>query len=347
MTTYRNFLLVLALLTAVGMQAQTTAGLVKQGWYADPEIHYFQHQYWVYPTSSDDTPRPEHPGDFTPAQQARRAEPGARKVYLPQTYLDAFSSPNLVHWTRHPHVLDVKNVSWAAYAVWAPTITEANGRYYLIFSANDIQKNDHAPGGLGLAVSDSPAGPFKDALGHPLIGEFHNGAQPIDPMIYRDDDGRLYLYYGGQGHCNVTGLAPDLTHTVPLPDGTLSKEITPAEYVEGPFMLKRNGTYYFMWSEGDWETSTYGVAYARSNSPTGPFIRAGKILQADAKVANGPGHHSVLRIPGTDDYLIAYHRHPLNNKEPNQRELAIDRLSFDSEGNIRPVQMTPNGLVRK
>jgi len=212
-----------------------------------------------------------------------------------------------------------------------------------LFAANDIQKNDTFLGGIGVAVSDRPEGPFLDALGKPLIGEFHNGAQPIDPFVFKDDDGSIYLYYGGQGHCNVARLSPDLKRVLPMKDGSLYKEITPEHYVEGPFVIKRKGVYYFMWSEGSWENATYGVAYAKSTSPTGPFVRAGKILQTDPAIANGPGHHSVVQIPGTDDWYIVYHRHPLGTNGANQRVMAIDRLIFDKDGNIEPVKMTKDG----
>ena len=104
-------------------------------------------------------------------------------------------------------------------------------------TANDIQ-SDQEEGGIGVAVSDRPEGPFADAIGKPLIDRFHNGAQPIDPFVFRDDDGQHYLYYGGWRHCNVVRLASDLRSIVPFPDGEMFKEITPASYVEGPFVFR-------------------------------------------------------------------------------------------------------------
>ena len=154
----------------------------------------------------------------------------------------------------------------------------------------------------------------------------------------------IYLYYGGQGHCNVARLSADLTRVVPMENGTEFKEITPKDYVEGPFVMKRKGTYYFMWSEGDWGDASYGVAYAMCKSPTGPWTRVGKILSTDAKVANGPGHHSVLHVPGTDEWFMVYHRHPLGTTGPNERVMAIDRMEFAADGTIRPVVMTPDGV---
>ena len=123
----------------------------------------------------------------------------------------------------------------------------ANDRYYLFFGGNDIQNNSEI-GGIGVAVADNPAGPFKDVLGKPLIDKIVNGAQPIDQFVFRDDDGTYYMYYGGWGHCNIVKLSPDLLGVVPFDDGTVYKEVTPQDYVEGPFMLKRNGKYYFMLS---------------------------------------------------------------------------------------------------
>ncbi len=341
----RSLPLALALLTLLAPTAlsQATANLAKQGWYADPEVHLFDGQYWIYPTSSSPEPDSQVGRTFNPKQAKLRKGQVVHPVYLLHTSMDAFSSPDLIHWTRHPDILDIKNVPWAAYALWAPSAIHLNGKFYFFFAANDIQEHDTFPGGIGEAVSNSPDGPFLDAIGKPLVGEYHNGAQPIDPMVFKDDDGSIYLYYGGHAHCNVARLAPDLSHVIPLPDGTTYKEITPKNYVEGPFMLKRKGVYYFMWSEGDWGDSSYGVAYARSSSPTGPFVRAGKILSTDPSVANGPGHHSVLNIPGTDDWYIVYHRHPLGTTGPNERVMAIDRMHFNANGDIEPVKLTADG----
>lgn len=335
-----------ALVAALLMLAATPAAAqnpVVPGWYADPEIRVFGDEYWLYPTAS----APEvtdPPAVFTPSQRAQRANPDIWAPFLKQTFLDAFSSPDLVHWTKHPRVLGVEDVSWAAYAVWAPSAIRRNGRYYLFFGANDIKTGDQ-PGGIGVAVADRPEGPFRDAIGRPLIGAIHNGAQPIDQMVFEDDDGRTWLFYGGWGHCNVAMLSDDLTSVVPFEDGTTFREITPEGYVEGPFMLKRNGLYYLMWSEGDWTTPEYRVAYAVASSPVGPFRREGLILQQDAAIARGAGHHSVVNIPGTDDWYIAYHRRPLNETDGNHRELAIDRLVFDAHGKIEPVVMTNEGVA--
>jgi hypothetical protein len=282
------------------------------GWYADPDVAVYDNQYWVFPTSS--------------------------RPYEQQTYLDAFSSPDLVNWTRHPNVLTVANVSWAHKAVWAPAPVARNGRYYLYFAANDIQSNAEL-GGIGVAVADRPEGPYVDAIGRPLIGQFVNGAQPIDQDVFIDSDGRAYLYYGGWGHSNVVRLNDDMVSLGTLDDGTTYKEITPQNYVEGPQMFKRNGKYYLMWSEGGWTGPDYAVSYAMSDAPTGPFTRIGRVLSQDSAVARGSGHNSVLNIPGTDTWYIFYHRRPLDLTDANQRQVSYDRMYFNADGTIRPVTM--------
>ncbi|USN98317.1 MAG: family 78 glycoside hydrolase catalytic domain [Phycisphaeraceae bacterium] len=287
------------------------------GWYADPEVTVFDDTVWIYPTTS--------------------------APYDEQTSFDAFSSTDLATWTRHPRVLEAKYVPWATRAMWAPSVVHKGDRYYFFFGANDIQ-NDDELGGIGVAISDSPAGPFVDTLRHPLVDAFHNGAQPIDQFVFQDPSGRDYLIYGGWRHCNIARLNDDYTGFVPFDDGTTFKEITPEGYVEGPFMFVRDGKYYFMWSEGGWTGPDYAVAYAIADSPLGPFQRVGQILHQDPAVATGAGHHSVLKIPGTDDHAIVYHRRPLLETDRNHRVVCIDKMTFDAEGRINPVKITFEGI---
>jgi hypothetical protein len=312
------------------------------GWYADPEIHIFAGRYWIYPTLSDE-PGATEPAGLNAAQTSMRRASGIRPAFLNQTRMDAFSSTDLVHWTRHPAILDISRVAWAGYALWAPSAIALDGRYYLFFSANDIKK-DGQPGGIGLAVADRPEGPFTDALGKPLIGVIRNGAQPIDPFCFRDDDGQHYLFYGGWGHCNVVRLSNDLRTVIPHTDGTTYKELTPPGYVEGSFMIRRNGRYYLMWSEGEWTGSDYRVAYATGDSALGPFTPRGIIMQQDFTVARGAGHHSLLQLPDSDDWIIAYHRRPLGTDKGDERVLALERLYFEVDGSIRPVKLTKDGV---
>ena len=286
------------------------------GWYADPEGIVFDHTCWIYPTWS--------------------------QPYGEQLFMDAFSSTDLVHWTRHRKVISQEDIPWLRQALWAPSVVEKDGTYYLFFGGNDM--HEKGEGGIGVAVSDNPAGPFKDALGRPLIDEVVNGAQPIDQYVFLDDDGTYYMYYGGWRHCNMVKLGDDLMSLVPFEDGQVYKEITPEGYVEGPFMLKRDGIYYFMWSEGGWTGPDYHVAYAMADNPFGPFERIGTILESDPAVATGAGHHSVIKGTGKDEYYIIYHRHPLGARDGNNRVVCIERLYFDENGHILPVKISFEGV---
>jgi beta-xylosidase len=297
------------------------------GWYADPEGVILDKQFWVFPTFS--------------------------AKYRQQVFLDAFSSKDLVTWKKHEHIIDTTIIKWAYMAMWAPSIVKKDKKYYLFFSANDIQskarngKEDDHNGGIGIAVANKPEGPYKDHLGKPLINQFYNNAQPIDQFVFQDKDKQFYIIYGGWGRCNIGKLNEDFTALVPFPDGNLVKEITPKNYVEGPTMFIRNGKYYLMWSEGGWTNGTYKVAYGVSDSVFGPFERISTVLEADESMATGAGHHSVINIPNTDEWYMVYHRRPIPNLDRDHRVVCIDRMFFDKDGKIENVKMTFEGVKRK
>ena len=324
---------------------KTSGNPIFPGWYADPEARIFGNTYWVYPTYSDDYDKPDRSTHISDEQKSLQKNT-INQQYLKQTFLNAFSSTDLINWQKHSHVLDFKDVKWAAYSIWAPSITEKNGKYYLFFGANDIQNNNQQ-GGIGVAVADKPGGPFIDHIGKPLIDKFYNNAQPIDQFVFEDADGQYYLIYGGWKHCNIGKLNDDFTGFKPFADGNIFKSITPENYVEGAFMILRKGKYYLMWSEGDWVGPEYSVAYAMADSPLGPFKRIAKILQQDPKIATGAGHHSVINIPKTDDWYIFYHRRPLTTKDGNHRETCIERMYFSENGLIKPVKITNHGVKKR
>ncbi|MFI1044261.1 family 43 glycosylhydrolase [Streptomyces griseoruber] len=248
------------------------------------------------------------------------------------TQFKAYSSTDLVHWTDHGVILDLgPDVSWADSRAWAPTIAEKDGKYYFYFCAD---------ANIGVAVSDSPTGPFKDALGAPLLKAGQLSGQMIDPAVFTDDDGQSYLYWGN-GHAYVAPLNADMTSI----DTAQIKDITPSGYNEGSFVVKRKGTYYFMWSENDTRDENYRVAYATGPSPTGPWTKRGVILEKDASQGIlGTGHHSVVQVPGTDDWYIAYHRFAIPGGDGTHRETTIDRMEFDADGLIEKVVPTLTGI---
>lgn len=285
---------------------------IVKGYYADPEARFYEGRYYIYVTKS-----------FT--------------SYGEQLNIDAFSSVDLVHWEKHPNIIDMSGYPYIHRAVWAPTIIEKNGKYYLIFASNDIQSNDEI-GGLEIAVSDSPIGPFVNHIGKTLVDRFIHYAQPIDAHLFKDDDGTIYLYYGGWQHCNAAVMNEEMNGFVPFEDGSLFKPVTPEHYVEGPCMLKRNGMYHFMWSEGDWVNGTYHVCTSCSTNPL-EINPKGKTILESSDIAEGPGHHGYIRIEETDEWRIVYHRRIIGDREAGHRVLCMDRLEFDGN-EIKPVVMT-------
>jgi GH43 family beta-xylosidase len=290
---------------------KTTVNPVIPGLFADPHIANFGGRYYLYPTTDG-------------------------YASWSGTYYKAFSSTDLVNWTDHGVILDHgPDVSWADNSAWAPAVAAKNGQYYLYFSGGLASGNTAKQ--LGVAVSSSPTGPFRDALGRPLVtsGQF-SGGQAIDPMVFTDDNGQSYLYWG-QGVARVVPLNADMVSF----NAAQVRTITPSGYNEAPFVFKRNGTYYFMWSENDTRSEDYRVAYATGSSPLGPWTRRGIVLQKrlDAGI-RGPGHHSVVQAPGTDTWYVAYHRFAVPAGNGTNRETAIDRMRFNADGTIQPIVPT-------
>ena len=241
------------------------------------------------------------------------------------TTFKVWSSTDLATWTEHSTILDLADVSWAHTNAWAPSIEYANGKYYFYFCA---------AGNIGVATSDSPLGPFKDS-GAPLIARAdYNNAQQIDPAVFTDDDGQSYLYWG-----NGTAYVAPLNSNMTSIDVAKRKTISGLnDFREGLFMNKRKGTYYLSYSVDDTGSENYHVAYATATSPFGPFTAKGAILSKDPALGIlATGHSSIIRVPGTDDWYIAYHRFAIPGGNGFHRETTIDRLYFDAAGAITPV----------
>ena len=228
---------------------------------------------------------------------------------------------------------------------WAPCIRKVGNFYYLYYSL-DSQ--------IYAAKSASPFGPFENMLPNdaPFIKDkqyFSPTIHSIDADLFIDDDGRAYLYWGSgwnfkNGLCAAAELNPDMCSFKTAP-----KNITPEGYFEGPHILKRNGKYYLMYSDGVYTDNTYCLKYSVSDSPLGPFVygKNNPILITDkSKNIYGPGHHYTAKIG--DKYYIIYHKleYPRINekRDGTYRQICIDELVFDSEGNIEKVVPTHRGV---
>ncbi|WP_205704187.1 family 43 glycosylhydrolase [Hymenobacter sp. UV11] len=269
---------------------------------ADPHLAAFGNTFYLYPTTDG-------------------IEGWGAKSFT------AWSSKDLVTWKNEGVILDLpRDLTWANRNAWAPAMATKNGKYYFYYSAAQS---------VGVAVGPTPLGPFKDPLGKPLVAKDAYHGQAIDPMVLVDDDGSAYLYWG-QGQCHVVKLNPDLTSY----DPAAVVEFKPVGYNEGPFVFKRQGKYYLMWSEYDTRDPRYSVAYATARSPLGPWVKAsGPPVLHGRGVVQGAGHHSVAQVPGTNQWAIAYHRFRIPGGTGYNRETCLSPMRFDAQGNILPVNV--------
>ena len=279
---------------------------ISKTYHADPEARIHGEKYYIYATKS--------------------------RAYFQQKNIDLYVSEDGKIWKEQKDIVDMSTFPYVKKAVWAPSVIEKDGKYYLVFACNDIQNNNE-DGGLEIAVSDCPEGPFKNHIGTHLISEFINGAQPIDAHFFKDDNGKIYLFYGGWGHCNICLMNDDMKGFSNI------KEITPSGYTEAPCMFKKDGKYYFMYSSGNWTNSTYKVIYGISSYPFEKVIPRGEILSGDENIANGPGHNGYIRDKDGKYYCV-YHRRPLGKHNKHARILAIDEMRFNENGDILPIKMT-------
>ena len=305
------------------------------GFHADPEILYSNKtgKYYIYSTT-----------DGKPGW-------GGYKYYV-------YSSADLTEWKNEGVALDAKSdqIAWANGNLWAPAAIEVkqkNGsyKYYLYFSA---RPNDNGRKQMGVAVSDSPTGPFVD-LGQPLLAKNHPGCngQLIDVDVFMDPVSKKPYLYWGNSFMAGAELEPSMTKikdetvTVMTPKGGSLRDYA---YREAPYVFYRNGLYYFMWSVDDTGAANYHVAYGTSKSQLGPIEVAKDpivLIQDPQHEIYGTAHNSVIQKPGTDEWYIVYHR--INKDyihfQPGvHREVCIDKMEFNADGTIKRVVPTHGGI---
>ncbi|KAM0716789.1 hypothetical protein Q7P37_008234 [Cladosporium fusiforme] len=292
------------------------------GLYADPNIASFNGKYYIYATT-----------DGFPGW-------GGNQFFI-------WSSDNLVDWERSEKPFLTLNgtdgtVPWAVGNAWAPTIAEKDGKYYFYFSGHNPTYDAKT---IGVAVADNPEGPFTAETTAMITNtEEITTGQAIDPDVFLDPkSGKHYFYWGNGLPPLVAELSEDMTSLVP----NTTQEISGLEdFREGLFMVYREPYYHLTYSIDDTGSENYRVGYATADSPTGPFTYWGVILSKDVdKGLLGTGHNSVLNVPGTDEWVIAYHRFAIPDGDGTHRETTIDVLKFDGKtGLIQDVMPTVDGI---
>jgi len=228
-----------------------------------------------------------------------------------------FSTSDMVHWKDHGVIFSLKDITWADKHAWAPDCIERNGKYYFYFPADDQ---------IGVAVSDSPTGPFKDALGKPLIARNEAGIRSIDPNIFIDDDGQAYLYFGNSlGKVAVVKMKSDMITR----DGPIQVMDLP-NYHEGIWVHKRKGLYYFSYPSYRGDMVANLMEYSMAKTPTGPFDYKGVIIDNRSRNIHG----SITEFKGK--WWLFYH---VAGPSPYERRVCVARLRYNKDGSIVPMQM--------
>ena len=248
-----------------------------------------------------------------------------------------FSTTDMVHFEDRGVIFSpLTQTSWAESAAWAPDCIERDGKYYLYYPTDRRH--------IGVAVSDSPAGPFEDPLGHPLISIDSPGVvcdrDFIDPCVFIDDDGQAYLFMGQNTVCCIK-LNEDMISY----DGKVHIIEGLEEFFEAVWVHKRDGRYYMSYSNSPFTGHQPQIAYAVSDSPMGPYEYKGVIL---GPVSSGTNHHSIVRYG--DDWFLFFHDASLSRARLDaehhpelagicsvRRSVCVEHLYYDENGDIREV----------
>lgn len=249
-----------------------------------------------------------------------------------------FSSTDATTWTDNGVKLSLANFPWAGADAWAGEVEPHNGRYYWFAPVNG-----NGPGwmNIGVAVGDTPLGPFTDAKGGPLISDSTPNSSPlnIDPTVFTDDDGQVYLYWGSFNGVRAVRLNSDmvtLNGSVIIPQGVTN-------FWEAPWMFKRNGVYYLAYSANDSGCSAPGFAcirYATASNPMGPWTHRGVVLD---QVTSTTNHPAIIEFKG--QWYMVYHTADAPGGGNFRRSVAIDKLFFNADGTMQKVIQTRGGTT--
>jgi hypothetical protein len=280
---------------------------------ADPSARVFGDKIYVYP--SHDIPCRE----------------GQGFIGFCMADYHVFSSENLTDWTDHGVILTQENVTWVdatSYSMWAPDCIYRNGKYYFYFPA--ISKDTADRRRIGVAISDTPTGPFTPEA------RYMEGVSGIDPNPFIDTDGQAYLYWGAGEDLRMAKLSDSMLELASEP--RVVAEL-PDKFKEGPYLFERNGIYYFTFPHV--VNKTERLVYATGNSPMGPFTYRGVIMD-ESPIDCWTNHHSIIEFKG--QWYLFYHHNDLSPDFDKNRSIRADSLSFSADGTIKKVTPTLRGV---
>lgn len=231
-----------------------------------------------------------------------------------------YTSTDMVNWTDRGVVASLKNFSWAPdNGAWAAHVIERNGKFYMYCPI-------HLKG-IGVLVSDSPYGPFKDPLGKPFI---HQGIDDIDPTVFIDGDGQAYLYWGNPS-CWYVKLNPDM---ISYSGDIVKISSKPANYQEGPWFYKRNSHYYLAYAS---TCCPEGIGYAMSDSATGPWVYKGMIM--DGNPISSGNHPGIIDYKG-NSYVFGFNytlNFALTKIHRERRSVCVEKITYNADGTIQKL----------
>jgi hypothetical protein len=251
-----------------------------------------------------------------------------------------YTSTDMVNWTDRGAIASLKDFKWVPYdnGAWAAQCIYRNGKFYLYCPMpNGV--------GIGVLVSDSPYGPFKDPIGKALI---KNGPQEIDPTVMIDDDGQAYLYWGNPElyyvrlNKDMVSYSGDI-----IKDASFAKtkgQPDPFHYQEGPWAYKRNGHYYMAYAS---TCCPEGICYAMSSAPTGPWLYKGSIMDGDPRSSGN--HPGIIDYKG-NSYVFGFNYAILKqtmSKHYERRSVSLEKITYNPDGTIRKLPFWSTGGVQQ
>jgi len=247
-----------------------------------------------------------------------------------------FSTKDMVNWTDHGSPLSYRTFSWANGKAWAPHCIARGGKYYMFVPVSDA---------IGVAVADSPTGPFKDAIGKPLLSNY----QYIDPTVFIDTDGQAYLYFGNPklwyvklnsdmiSYSGQVQQVPMTTESFGQRNGVADR---PTLYEEGPWFYKRNDLYYMMYAMGPLPEK---IGYSTSSSATGPWSYKGVIMNSQSGHAF-TNHAGVIDFKGHSYFF--YHTQELPGGGGYKRSVAVEEFTYKADGTFPTISKTTGGVTQ-
>ncbi len=256
----------------------------------------------------------------------------------------AYSSTDMRHWVSHGRVLKPTDFRWARSSAYASQVIEKHGKFY--FYATAKQRAPYTAMAIGVAVADTPLGPFVDARGTPLITndmtpQGKHDWSDIDPTVFTDDDGTSWLMWGN-GNCFIARLKPNMSEL----DGPI-EEVKLPNYTEAPWLHKRGDLYYLSYASWNHDPAidAEDIAYATAPSVKGPWTFRGEIM-GPAKNSNTI-HPAIIEFKG--QWYFFYHdgSWSIGSQKGNgyRRAVRVERLYYNSDGTIRPMAQTLEGAT--